>query len=124
MGDAMRLLLLLAMLMGLLTGCATNASAAVVHLNDRQPLPERPATDVVPLRPGVVAFPLGFGHWASGATDVLINDQLIKGDPRCAVPLHLNAAMRIDPHLGNVTLSDLAGGSAVFYDSKVKVEKA
>jgi len=31
--------------------------------------------------------------------------------------------MRVDPHLKNVTLTDLVGGSAVFYDSKVKVEK-
>jgi tetrathionate reductase subunit A len=31
--------------------------------------------------------------------------------------------MRVDPALGNVTLTDLVGGSAVFYDSKVKVEK-
>lgn len=75
------------------------------------------------LRPGVVAFPLGFGHWASGAYDITIDGHTIKGDPRRAVPLHANGAMRIDPVLGNVTLSDLAGGSAVFYDSKVKVEK-
>ncbi len=76
------------------------------------------------IRPGVVAFPLGFGHWASGARDVTIDGQVIKGDSRRAAPLHGNAAMRVDPHLGNVTLSDLAGGSAVFYDSKVKVVKA
>jgi tetrathionate reductase subunit A len=76
------------------------------------------------LRPGVVAFPLGYGHWASGSHDITIDDQVIKGDPRRAAPLHGNAAMRVDPHLGNVTLSDLAGGSAVFYDTKVKVEKA
>ena len=76
------------------------------------------------LRPGVVAFPLGFGHWASGSSDIEIDGSLVKGDPRRAVPFHANAAMRIDPVLGDVTLSDLAGGSAVFYDSKVKVEKA
>jgi len=75
------------------------------------------------LRPGVVAFPLGYGHWASGSHDILIDGQLVRGDPRRAAPLHGNAAMRVDPHLGNVTLSDLAGGSAVFYDSKVKVTK-
>ncbi len=75
------------------------------------------------LRPGVVAFPLGYGHWASGSHDIVIDDKIVKGDPRRAAPLHGNAAMRVDPHLGNVTLSDLAGGSAVFYDSKVKVEK-
>ncbi len=75
------------------------------------------------LRPGVVSFPLGFGHWASGASNIVIDGVTIAGDPRRAVGFHGNAAMRIDPHLGNVTLSDLVGGSAVFYDSKVKVEK-
>lgn len=32
--------------------------------------------------------------------------------------------MRVDPVLKNVTLSDHAGGSAVFYDTKVKVVAA
>ncbi len=76
------------------------------------------------LRPGVVAFPLGFGHWASGARSITIDGQLVKGDKRRAASLHGNAAMRVDPVLKNVTLSDLAGGSAVFYDSKVKVVRA
>lgn len=76
------------------------------------------------LRPGVVAFPLGYGHWASGSSDITIDGQAIKGDARRAAPLHGNAAMRVDPVLGNVTLSDLAGGSAVFYDTKVKVTRA
>ncbi len=75
------------------------------------------------IRPGVVAFPLGFGHWASGSADVEIDGKVIKGDPRRAVPLMANGAMQLDPVMGNVPLSDLAGGSAVFYDSKVKVEK-
>ncbi len=75
------------------------------------------------IRPGVVAFPLGFGHWASGAADLEIDGKVVKGDPRRAVPLMANGAMQLDPVLGNVTLSDLAGGSAVFYDSMVKVEK-
>lgn len=81
------------------------------------------ATIVEGLRPGVVAVPHGFGHWASGSSDITIDDQVVKGDSRRAAPLNGNAAMRVDPHLGNVTLSDLAGGSAVFYDSKVKVVK-
>jgi anaerobic selenocysteine-containing dehydrogenase len=75
------------------------------------------------IRPGVVAFPLGFGHWASGAADVEIDGKLIKGDPRRAVPLMANGAMQLDPAVNYSPLSDLAGGSAVFYDSKVKVEK-
>jgi tetrathionate reductase subunit A len=76
------------------------------------------------IRPGVVAFALGFGHWASGSRDQVIDGTTIKADPRRQAGIHGNAAMRIDPHLGNVTLSDIAGGSAVFYDTKVKVEKA
>jgi len=75
------------------------------------------------IRPGVVAFPLGFGHWASGSSDVTVNGKLVKGDKRRAAPLHLNAAMQVDPVTKNVTLTDLVGGSAVFYDSKVKVQK-
>ncbi|MCL5040359.1 MAG: molybdopterin-dependent oxidoreductase [Firmicutes bacterium] len=76
------------------------------------------------LRPGVAAFALGFGHWAVGAGDLTIDGQKILGDPRRARGLHGNAAMRLDPHLKNVGLSDLTGGSAVFYDSLVKVVKA
>jgi anaerobic selenocysteine-containing dehydrogenase len=76
------------------------------------------------LRPGVVAFPLGFGHWASGARDITIDGEVVKGDARRAVPLHANSVMRTDPVLKNVTLTDMAGGSAVFYDTKVKVVKA
>src|SRR6266536_163890 len=64
------------------------------------------------IRPGVVAFPLGYGHWASGARDINIDSQLVRGDPRREKPLHGNAAMRVDPVLKNVTLSDLVGGSA------------
>jgi len=75
------------------------------------------------IRPGVVAFPFSFGHWSSGAQDVEIDGKVVKGDPRRAVPLMANAAMQLDPVLGNTGLSDLAGGSAVFYDSMVKVEK-
>jgi hypothetical protein len=35
---------------------------------------------------------------------------------------HANAAMRVGPYLGNTTLVDPVGGSAVFYDTKVKIE--
>jgi tetrathionate reductase subunit A len=76
------------------------------------------------IRPGVVSFPLGWGHFGAGARDVTIDGTLIKGDPRRATGIHANAAMRIDPALKNVTLTDLVGGSAVFYDTKVKVEKS
>jgi anaerobic selenocysteine-containing dehydrogenase len=75
------------------------------------------------MRPGVIAFALGFGHWGYGSREVSINGQTIPGDPVRVKGIHANAAMRIDPHLQNTTLLDPVGGSAVFYDSKVKVTK-
>jgi anaerobic selenocysteine-containing dehydrogenase/Ni/Fe-hydrogenase subunit HybB-like protein len=76
------------------------------------------------LRPGVVAFSLGHGHWAYGATDVVIDGETVKGDRRRANGFHGNAAMRIDPYLKNTCLADLIGGSAVFYDTSVRLERA
>jgi anaerobic selenocysteine-containing dehydrogenase len=75
------------------------------------------------IRPGVVAYSLGHGHWAYGASDVVIDGKVIKGDPRRARGIHANAAIRVDPHIKNTTLSDLTGGSAVFYDTRVKLVK-
>jgi tetrathionate reductase subunit A len=76
------------------------------------------------MRPGVVGFSLGHGHWAYGARDVVVDGKTIKGDPRRATGVHLNAAMRVDPYLKNTCLVDPVGASAVFYDTRVKVTKA
>ncbi len=76
------------------------------------------------LRPGVVAFSLGHGHWAYGASDIVVDGDTVKGDRRRAAGFHGNAAMRLDPHLKNTCLADLTGGSAVFYDTSVKLEPA
>ncbi len=76
------------------------------------------------IRPGVVAFSLGHGHWAYGAADVVVDGKVVKGDPRRGKGIHANAAMRVDPVLGNTCLSDLTGGSAVFYDTDVRVVRA
>lgn len=73
------------------------------------------------IRPGNVAFSLGYGHWAYGSSDIEINGQVIKGDPRRATGIHANAAMRVDPVLKDVSLSDLTGGSVVFYETKVNL---
>ncbi len=51
----MRRFLLLIILTGLLTGCASTTSPSVIHLNDLQPLPNQPAAAVVPLRVAVAA---------------------------------------------------------------------
>lgn len=76
------------------------------------------------MRPGVIAFALGFGHWAYGARDLTIDGKTIPGDPSRIQGFHANAAMRVDPVIKNTTLFDPVGGSAVFYDTMVKVEKA
>ena len=75
------------------------------------------------IKPGIVTFNLGYGHWATGAGDVTIDGKVLKGDPRRGKGVHLNAAMWIDPYLKNTTLQDPVGGSAVFYDSKVRLVK-
>lgn len=75
------------------------------------------------MRPGVIGFSLGFGHWAYGAQDITIEGQTIKGDPKRVLGLHANAAMRTDPLVTNTTLFDPVGGSAVFYDTQVKLVK-
>ena len=76
------------------------------------------------IRPGVVAFSLGFGHWAYGSADITIDDAVIRGDPRRTTGLHCNAAMHTDTQNPNTCLRDLVGGSAVFYDTRVRVERA
>jgi anaerobic selenocysteine-containing dehydrogenase len=73
------------------------------------------------LRPGVVTFELGFGHWATGAVDVTIDGEVIKGDPRRATGIHANAAMWTDPKCPNTPLFDAVGGSVSFYDTMVKI---
>jgi hypothetical protein len=75
------------------------------------------------LRPGVVGFNLGYGHWAYGANDTLIDGEVVVGDARRKTGIHANAAMRTDTQNPNTTLRDLVGGSAVFYDTMVKLEK-
>jgi len=75
------------------------------------------------IRPGVVAVSLGFGHWSYGSRDINIDNTVIPGEERRGRGLHINAALRVDPYLGNTTLVDPVGGSAVFYDTMVKIER-
>jgi tetrathionate reductase subunit A len=73
------------------------------------------------MRPGVIGFSLGFGHWSYGGVDFTVDGETIAGDPKRTKGVHGNAAMRVDPYLGNTTLIDPVGGSAVFYDTSVKL---
>jgi hypothetical protein len=62
-----------------------------------------------------------YGHWAYGARDIVVDGQLIAGDSRRSAGLCPNAVMRIDEALGDVCLTDPIGGSASFYDTRIKV---
>jgi anaerobic selenocysteine-containing dehydrogenase len=75
------------------------------------------------IRPGVITFELGWGHWAYGASDQTIDGEVIPADPRRAAGVHANAAMYVDGYLRS-PLSDVVGGSAVFYDTMVYLMKA
>jgi len=74
------------------------------------------------IRPGVISFELGWGHWAYGATDQVIDGEVIPADPGRAAGVHANAAMYVDPYLRS-PLSDVVGGSVVFYDTMVYLVK-
>jgi anaerobic selenocysteine-containing dehydrogenase len=76
------------------------------------------------IRPGVIAYSLGHGHWAYGAADLEVDGVVIAGDPERGRGVHLNPVLRTDPTITNTCLSDLAGGSAVFYDTRVRLAKA
>ncbi len=76
------------------------------------------------IMPGVVSFTLGHGQWATGAADVVIDGELIKGDPARAAGVHANAAMWVDPFLKNTCFLDPVGGSVAFYDTRVAIVKA
>ncbi|GBE31375.1 hypothetical protein BMS3Bbin05_00275 [bacterium BMS3Bbin05] len=75
------------------------------------------------MRPGVVAISWHFGHWGYGSSDTMIDGKTIKGDKRRATGLCPNAAMRVDPVLKNVCMTDPIGGSSSFYDTRVKLVK-
>ncbi len=76
------------------------------------------------IRPGVVAVSWHSGHWAYGASDQLVDGKNVKGDKRRATGLCTNAALRIDPVLGDMCLTDPIGGSSSFFDTNVKVVAA
>ncbi len=76
------------------------------------------------IRPGTVAASWSFGHWAYGASNVVIDGEVVKGDARRATGICPNVVMYEDPVLKNATLTDPIGGSASFYDTLVDVVRA
>ena len=76
------------------------------------------------IRPGTVAASWSFGHWAYGASDVTIDNAVVKGDKRRATGICPNAVMYEDPVLKNASLTDPIGGSASYFDTPVNVVRA
>lgn len=103
---------------------ATNPEGVWDLKNGRRKPMEGKVVVTETIRPGVVSFALGFGHWATGAADIVIDGEVVRGDRRRAAGVHANAAMWTDPALRHDTcLVDPVGGSVSFYDTKVRLKK-
>ena len=83
------------------------------------------SSDLLPtqtIRPGMINFALGFGHWATGAGDVDIDGRIIRGEAWRTAGVHANAAMWIDSAVRDTCLCHPVGGSVSFYDTHVGLE--
>lgn len=73
------------------------------------------------IRPGVLAVSQSFGGWAYGSQDVRVDGVVVQKDPRRGKGLQINPLLRLDAHTKTGCLSDPIGGSASYYDTRVKV---
>lgn len=91
--------------------------------NGRQRFVEGTVKVLEGIRPGVVAVSTGYGHWAYGSSDVVVDGVVIKGDPRRATGIHIQPIFRLDDNLRGTPLSEPIGGSVSYYDTWVTVQK-
>jgi anaerobic selenocysteine-containing dehydrogenase len=75
------------------------------------------------IMPGVVAVSHHFGHWEMSSRPRQVDGVDSAFDATRGNGLTVNPIMRVDPVLGNTTLQDKIGGSASFYDTRVRVVK-
>ena len=75
------------------------------------------------IRPGVIAMSHSRGRWEINSRAYGLDGQLTDVAPIRGAGVTCNPILRLDPAIGNVTLQDPIGGSASFYDTKVKVER-
>ena len=75
------------------------------------------------IRPGVITFNVGYGHWGYGATNYQLGGKRIAGDRVRRTGIHLNPIMRRDPAVEQMSLMDLVGGSVVFFNTRARLEK-
>lgn len=76
------------------------------------------------IRPGVITFNVGYGHWGYGAANYQLGGKKIEGDRVRRAGIHLNPILRRDPDVDQMALMDLAGGSVVFFNTRARLEKA
>ena len=102
----------------------SNPSGTIDLGNGQQKLVQGKLQVTQGIRPGVVMVSWSYGHWAYGAQDVIVDGQTIKGDPRRTAGLCANPVLLLDEGTKTTCLTDPIGGSASFYDTRVKVVKA
>ena len=81
------------------------------------------------IRPGVVAFPHGYGHWRFASGSWQVDGQTVTGDASHNAPIRLNGVMRLDPSLAapdgwTIGLLDPVAGGQVYFETRVAVDKA
>lgn len=81
------------------------------------------------IRPGVVAFPHGYGHWRYASGTWEIDGKKTTGDASHNAPVRLNGVMRLDPSLAGpggwtIGLLDPVAGGQAYFETRVAVEKA
>ncbi len=75
------------------------------------------------IRPGVIAVSHSRGRWEAGSRSYKVGTQKVDGVAIRGAGVTINPVLHTDPVLGNVCLQEPIGGSASFYDTKVKIEK-
>jgi anaerobic selenocysteine-containing dehydrogenase len=73
------------------------------------------------IRPGTVSVCLSYGHWGYGAADALVDGVLVRGDRRRAAGLSPNPVMLLDRAMETTPVTDPIGGSASFFDTRVRI---
>ena len=80
------------------------------------------------VRPGVIAFPHGYGHWRYGAGSLTIDGKTVSGDAARAAPVRLNAVMRLDSSIAapdgwSVGCMDPVAGGQAYFETRVAIER-
>jgi len=75
------------------------------------------------VRPGTVVVSHHYGHWAYGASGFEVDGVSVPGDSRRAGGVTPNPLLLLDRYMRTAPITDPVGGSAVFFQTKVKLVK-